>query len=149
MARGTVRDELARGERVQGARLREADVGRQLGEGFGQVLLADVGKRVWLRAEGLVMENAAQRDAARVRVQVGRLERPPEPVQPPQPLGATSMTLTAVEVGQLVREALEGRGHRVGEVRLQAGQQHDPMDRPMGVACTGATVQLLPPAVRR
>lgn len=58
-----ISQEIRKGLRCQGAPLTVEDVGRNLGQSFGRVLAADVGKRVWLRAYGLTMENAEQRDA--------------------------------------------------------------------------------------
>lgn len=57
--------EIRKGIRSQGAELAQADIGRLLSlfEGFGIVLANDVGKRVWLRSYGLVMENNEQRNA--------------------------------------------------------------------------------------
>lgn len=59
-----IADELRKGRRVQGSELTRNDVGRLLSfnEGFGRVFLHDVGKRVWLKPYGLVMENDEQRD---------------------------------------------------------------------------------------
>lgn len=39
----------------------------ELGSGFGRVLKNDVGKRVWVKSYGLVMENDEQRDARKGR----------------------------------------------------------------------------------
>ena len=72
----SIAEEIRRSIRPNGQPLTEDDVGRELnpGSGFGRVLERDVGKRVWLRSHGLVMENDAQRDvrqaaAAQVRAQ--------------------------------------------------------------------------------
>lgn len=46
--RYTIRDEIYKGIRKQGIELTSNDVGRNLGDSFGRVLLIDVGKRVWL-----------------------------------------------------------------------------------------------------
>ena len=43
--------------------IQERDIGRAIGDNFGRVVSGDVGKRVEIRSFGLVMENAAQRDA--------------------------------------------------------------------------------------
>jgi len=51
------------GSRPQGTELTVADVGREFGEEFGKVGVHDIGKRVWLKSYGIVMENAEQRDA--------------------------------------------------------------------------------------
>lgn len=63
----TISEEIRRGLRSQGSELSGADVGRKLewGGGFGRVLLIDVGKRVWLKDYGLVMENEEQRNKRR------------------------------------------------------------------------------------
>lgn len=60
-----IRSELRRGSRPQGSELTSTDLGRALsiGEGFGVVRPFDLGKRVWHREHGLVMENTEQRDA--------------------------------------------------------------------------------------
>lgn len=61
----TIVEELASGDRLQGSELINYDVGRWLDHdhGFGRVLSADVGKRVWYQpGVGLIMENAEQRD---------------------------------------------------------------------------------------
>lgn len=62
--RRDIRWEIKTGIRAQGSELSKADVGRSLsfGEGFGRVLPIDVGKRVWLKPHGFVMENNEQRD---------------------------------------------------------------------------------------
>lgn len=67
--RGTIRNEIDRGDRPQGAELTEADVGRLLSpvEGFREVLPIDVGKRVWSKEWGLTMENEAQRDERKAK----------------------------------------------------------------------------------
>lgn len=65
--RRSIRDLLKRGDRAQGSELRPSDVGRRLDwSGFGRTQAGDVGKRVWLRSWGLVMENNEQRDARKV-----------------------------------------------------------------------------------
>lgn len=62
----TIVAEINRGLRAQGAELTEADIGKGLGY-FGRVLPIDVGKRVWLKESGLVMENNEQRDARKAK----------------------------------------------------------------------------------
>ncbi len=57
-----ISDDLRMGRRAQGSELGRNDVGRNLGLAFGRVFLHDVGKRVWLKSYGLVMENNEQRD---------------------------------------------------------------------------------------
>lgn len=68
MIRYTIRDEITKKIRTQGMELTQADIGRQLGEGFGHVVAGDVGKRVWVKSFGLSMENDAQRDARKAAV---------------------------------------------------------------------------------
>jgi hypothetical protein len=65
MAKIAIRDQIRRGQRAQGTALRSSDVGRllSLGEGFGTVQAADVGRRVWHKPYGLIMESKEQRDA--------------------------------------------------------------------------------------
>jgi hypothetical protein len=58
----SIRIEIQRGERQQGAELTEDDIGREIDSGFGVVLENDVGKRVWLRDYGISMDNDEQRD---------------------------------------------------------------------------------------
>ena len=66
--RHPVCDELRRGERAQSSELKQDDVGRTLAwSGWGPVQTIDVGKRVWLRSWGFVMENNEQRDRRRGR----------------------------------------------------------------------------------
>lgn len=62
--RRSIASEIRRGRRPQGTELTVADLGRELsdGEGFGPVSPIDVGRRVWVREYGLVMENDEQRD---------------------------------------------------------------------------------------
>lgn len=57
-----IRTEIMLGRRAQGSTLSQGDVGCPLSafEGFGLVLATDVGKRVWARPYGLVIENAEQ-----------------------------------------------------------------------------------------
>ena len=64
-----IAQELSKGDRLQGTELTSADVGRLLsyGGGFGLVRHFDVGKRVWYKPYGLVMENNAQRDRRKRR----------------------------------------------------------------------------------
>lgn len=57
-----VSQEIREGKRLQGAELTQADVGRMLDWTLGPVQQIDVGKRVWLKDYGLVMENNEQRD---------------------------------------------------------------------------------------
>jgi hypothetical protein len=59
-----IRAEIQTGVRPQGSELIVADLGRPLSisEGFGKVLPGDVGKRVWHRTYGFVIENNEQRD---------------------------------------------------------------------------------------
>lgn len=61
----TVAGKLKTGALPQGYELTQDDVGLTLSQwdGFGPVLESDVGKRVWLKPYGLVMENVQQRDA--------------------------------------------------------------------------------------
>lgn len=64
--RAAVSTDIRTGTIPQGYALTDTDVGRPLtgpSEGFGRVLPGDVGRRVYLRAHGFVMENAEQRDA--------------------------------------------------------------------------------------
>ena len=59
-----IQQEIKSGKLAQGYQLSADDVGQTLGwHGFGSVLKADVGKRVWVKSYGLVMENCEQRDA--------------------------------------------------------------------------------------
>lgn len=69
----SIKTEIQRGIRAQGSELAAADVGRLLSvlEGFGPVQAGDVGKRVWTRPYGLVMENDEQRDARKAREREG------------------------------------------------------------------------------
>ena len=62
MAKRSIEDELLMGVRRGGSELAPSDVGRHLAYGFGRVLEIDVGKRVWRRSWGFVMENNEQRD---------------------------------------------------------------------------------------
>lgn len=64
MARQAIESQIKEGSRPQGTELKESDVGFPLAwqGGFGQVLPIDVGKRVWSKNYGLVMENNEQRD---------------------------------------------------------------------------------------
>ena len=51
--------------RKQGSELLPGDVGKTLGQflsPMGKVLANDVGKRIWLKDYGMVMENNEQRD---------------------------------------------------------------------------------------
>lgn len=61
----TIHGKIKTGALPQGYELTEQDVGLTLSQwdGFGTVLKNDVGKRVWLKPYGFVMENAQQRDA--------------------------------------------------------------------------------------
>jgi hypothetical protein len=61
----TIEHELKKGLRKQGSELQPSDVGRSLDHigAFGIVHPADIGKRVWRKHYGLVMENAQQRNA--------------------------------------------------------------------------------------
>lgn len=64
MAKQVIESQIKEGTRPQGAELKEDDIGFPLAwqGGFGQVLPIDVGKRVWSKDYGLVMENNEQRD---------------------------------------------------------------------------------------
>jgi len=59
-----ISNRITRGMLPQGYELTDKDVGTLLSywDGFGVVLQTDVGKRVWVRSYGLVMENDAQRN---------------------------------------------------------------------------------------
>jgi len=64
MGRREIKHELAHGVLPQGYELEKKDVGVGFGSsGFGVVRWNDVGKRVWLRDYGIVMENDEQRTA--------------------------------------------------------------------------------------
>lgn len=65
--------DIRSGKRRQGAELTAQDVGRNLGDNFGRVLPIDVGKRVWLKDYGLVMENDAQRDKRKRTIYISEL----------------------------------------------------------------------------
>jgi len=77
-----ISDEIRRGARPQGAELTEADLGCLLSwlEGFGTVKPFDLGKRVWLKPFGLVMENAEQRD--RRKTMTTKPKKPQAQAQP-------------------------------------------------------------------
>lgn len=45
---------------ARGYVVRESDVGDDLGDHFGRARHIDVGRRVWMRAQGLVMESVEQ-----------------------------------------------------------------------------------------
>lgn len=57
--------DIKSGLRMQGAELVSADLRRRFDyqSCLGHVQPGDLGKRVWLRSYGVVMENNAQRDA--------------------------------------------------------------------------------------
>lgn len=59
-----ISEDIRRGQRKQGTELTADDVGRPLDvlNEFGVVLVQDVGRRVWLKDYGLVMESIEQRD---------------------------------------------------------------------------------------
>jgi len=64
-----ISDEIRRGRRAQGQELTEADLCDLLSwlDGFGPVRRFDLGKRVWLKPYGIVMENSEQRDKRKQR----------------------------------------------------------------------------------
>ena len=53
---------IANGLREQGSEITVHDIGRVISIGWGKVFVHDVGKRVWLKEYGIVMENSEQRD---------------------------------------------------------------------------------------
>ena len=59
-----ISDQIRNGIRPQGAELTEEDLGCGISylEGFGFVRQYDLGKRIWLKPYGIVMENTEQRD---------------------------------------------------------------------------------------
>lgn len=62
--RRCIRAEIGKGVLPQGYELWAGDIGEALDwSGFGPVQKGDVGKRVWAREFGIVMENNEQRDA--------------------------------------------------------------------------------------
>lgn len=67
----TISDELRKGIRPQGSELMEEDVGRKLATGFGKCLPIDIGKRIWLKDYGFVMENDEKRDKRKGVVTAG------------------------------------------------------------------------------
>jgi hypothetical protein len=67
--RRLIDNEIRRGLLSQGYELQASDVGHILSGEFGQVIDADVGKRVWLRSWGIAMENNEQRDARKAASQ--------------------------------------------------------------------------------
>ena len=62
--RPMIADQIRMGILPQGYELQESDVGRGFGcqSGFESVRQFDVGRRVWLKSYGIVMENNEQRD---------------------------------------------------------------------------------------
>lgn len=63
MYNATIRMQIATGARAQGVELTSADVHTEIdSEAFGKVQEIDVGRRVWLRAYGIVMEHCDARD---------------------------------------------------------------------------------------
>jgi len=58
----TINDDIRRGEKPQGYELTEADVGKSLALGWGEVMEIDIGKRCYVKSWGFAMENDAQRD---------------------------------------------------------------------------------------
>lgn len=107
----TIAPEIQSGRRRQGAELRLGDVGRLLSEDFGEVMPIDVGKRVWLKDYGLVMENNQQRDA-RIRknpVTVRRLASGKFRVRGPRGVHAKGTTKTrATRQARLIRAVEHG-----------------------------------------
>ena len=73
-----IRDAIRSGALPQGYELRESDIGRglSLGEGFGIVRKADVGKRCYHRSWGFCMENDRQRDERKTREQPNKGDTP-------------------------------------------------------------------------
>jgi len=65
MIKLTIQSQIQKGIRKQGQELEEKDIGTYFGwfSNFGKVLPIDVGKKVWIKNFGLVMENNQQRDS--------------------------------------------------------------------------------------
>ncbi len=57
-----IRNKIEAGLLPQGYELRQTDVGKPLAYDFGYVMRGDIGKKVWVKPYGLVMENNEQRD---------------------------------------------------------------------------------------
>jgi hypothetical protein len=69
----SIAEQIRKGTLPQGYELTENDIGASLSyptEGFGAVLIQDIGKRVWLKSYGLVMENNEQRDKRKNKFEV-------------------------------------------------------------------------------
>jgi len=56
-----IKEEIRSKRLPQGYEIQESDVGKSLDLYWGKVLPIDIGKKVWVRSYGLVMENDEQR----------------------------------------------------------------------------------------
>jgi len=58
----TIGEQIHSGQRFQGSELSITDLHNVLDDTMGRVLFADIGKKVWLKSYGIVMENREQRN---------------------------------------------------------------------------------------